>query len=147
MENVALWHERDISHSSVERVILPDSTALLDYMLVKLTQVIDQLLVYPQRMKTNLEASKGLFNSQAVLLALTNKGLTREQGYALVQRNAMKTWSNGKDFKAFLQADPEVMKHLSPRELEALFDSQNTSPSRETTRIPATFLRVTVVRE
>ncbi len=122
MEDVALWHERDISHSSVERVILPDSTALLDYMLVKLTQVIDQLLVYPQRMKTNLEASKGLFNSQAVLLALTNKGLTREQGYALVQRNAMKTWSNGKDFKAFLQADPEVMTHLTSRELDKLFD-------------------------
>ncbi len=122
MENVALWHERDISHSSVERVILPDSTTLLDYMLVKLTDIIDRLLVYPERMKINLESSKGLFYSQAVLLALTNKGLTREQGYALVQRNAMKTWSNGKDFKAFLLADPEVMTHLTSRELDKLFD-------------------------
>jgi adenylosuccinate lyase len=122
MENVALWHERDISHSSVERVILPDSTTLLDYMLVKLTDIVDRLLVYPERMMKNLELSRGLFFSQAVLLALTGKGLTREQAYALVQRNAMQTWKSGKMFKQMLLEDTEVMKLLSRQELEKLFD-------------------------
>ena len=122
MENVALWHERDISHSSVERVILPDSTTLLDYMLTTLTDVVDKLLVYPARMKANLEASKGLIHSQAVLLALTRKGLTRDKAYALVQRNAMKTWTNAKTFKEVLVGDAEVMKVLTRREIDALFD-------------------------
>ncbi len=122
MENVALWHERDISHSSVERVILPDSTTLLDYMLVTLTDVVDQLLVYPARMKANLEVSKGLIHSQAVLLALTRKGLTREKAYTLVQRNAMKTWAGARTFREFLLDDSEVMKHLARREVEGLFD-------------------------
>jgi len=122
MENVALWHERDISHSSVERVILPDSTELLDYMLVTLTAVMDKLLVYPARMKANLESSKGLIYSQAVLLALTIKGLTRERAYALVQRNAMKTWASAKTFQEFLLQDADVMRHLTRREVEALFD-------------------------
>ena len=123
MENVALWHERDISHSSVERVILPDSTTLLDYMLVKLTDITDRLLVYPDRMKTNIEASKGLTFSQAVLLALTKKGLTREKAYAIVQRNAMATWQTpGKSFQDLLVADAELMKLVSPREIKALFD-------------------------
>ena len=122
MENVALWHERDISHSSVERVILPDSTTLLDYMLATLTDVVDKLLVYPARMKANLEASKGLIHSQAVLLALTRKGLTRDKAYALVQRNAMKTWTNAKTFKEVLVGDAEVMKVLTRREIDALFD-------------------------
>ncbi|HVM62743.1 MAG TPA: adenylosuccinate lyase [Verrucomicrobiae bacterium] len=122
MENVALWHERDISHSSVERIILPDSTTLLDYMLVTLTNVVDKLLVYPKRMQANLESSKGLIFSQAVLLALTRKGFTRERAYALVQRNAMKTWAGAKSFKEFLLADPKVMKALTRREVEALFD-------------------------
>ena len=122
MENVALWHERDISHSSVERVILPDSTTLLDYMLATLTDVVDRLLVYPARMKANLEASKGLIYSQAVLLALTRKGLTREKAYALVQRNAMKTWADTGTFKDFLIDDAEVMKTLTRREVEALFN-------------------------
>ena len=121
MENVALWHERDISHSSVERIILPDSTTLLDYMLATLTDVVDKLLVYPQRMKANLEASKGLIYSQAVLLALTRKGLAREKAYAIVQRNAMKTWTNTKRFREFLLEDAEVMRTLTRRELEALF--------------------------
>jgi adenylosuccinate lyase len=121
MENVALWHERDISHSSVERIILPDSTTLLDYMLVTLTDVVDKLLVYPARMKTNLEASKGLIYSQAVLLALTRKGLSREKAYALVQRNAMKTWASTKTFRQFLLEDVEVMRTLTRREVEALF--------------------------
>ena len=122
MENVALWHERDISHSSVERIILPDSTTLLDYMLVKLTEGVEKLIVYPERMKANLEASKGLIYSQAVLLALTKKGLTREKAYELVQRNAMKTWAGAKTFKEFLLSDAAVMKALTRREVEALFD-------------------------
>ena len=122
MENVALWHERDISHSSVERIILPDSTTLLDYMLVTLADVVDKLLVYPQRMKANLESSKGLIYSQAVLLALTRKGLTRERAYAIVQRNAMKTWANTKTFRQVLLQDAEVMRTLTRREVEALFD-------------------------
>ncbi|MGD1018405.1 MAG: adenylosuccinate lyase [Verrucomicrobiia bacterium] len=122
MENVALWHERDISHSSVERIILPDSTTLLDYMLVTLTDVVDKLLVYPQRMKANLESSKGLIYSQAVLLALTKKGMTREKAYALVQRNAMKTWTGAKAFRDFLLLDADVMRHLTRREVDKLFD-------------------------
>ena len=122
MENVALWHERDISHSSVERVILPDSTILLDYMLVTLGNVVEKLLVYPERMKANLEASKGLIYSQAVLLALTKKGLTREKAYELVQRNAMKTWANAKTFKEFLLEDAAVTKLLTRREVDELFD-------------------------
>jgi adenylosuccinate lyase len=122
MENVALWHERDISHSSVERVILPDSTTLLDYMLAKLADIVDKLLVYPDRMKANLEASKGLIHSQAVLLALTKKGLTREKAYQIVQRNAMKTWENAKTFREFLLEDAEVLRYLTRREVEDLFD-------------------------
>jgi adenylosuccinate lyase len=122
MENVALWHERDISHSSVERIILPDSTTLLDYMLVTLADVVDKLLVYPQRMKANLESSKGLICSQAVLLALTKKGMTREKAYALVQRNAMKEWAGTRNFREFLLLDADVMRHLTRREVDALFD-------------------------
>jgi len=122
MENVALWHERDISHSSVERIILPDSTTLLDYMLVTLTEVLDKLLVYPARMKANLESSQGLIYSQAVLLALTRKGFTRERAYAIVQRNAMKSRASPRTFKEFLLADAEVTNALSRREVEALFD-------------------------
>jgi adenylosuccinate lyase len=122
MENVALWHERDISHSSVERIILPDSTTLLDYMLVMLTNVVDKLLVYPARMKSNLEISKGLIYSQGILLALTKKGLTREKAYALVQHNAMKTWAGPGTFKDSLLKDAEVLKHLTKREIESAFD-------------------------
>ena len=123
MENVALWHERDISHSSVERVILPDSTTLLDYMLVKLTDITDKLLVYPARMQSNIDASKGLTFSQAILLALTKSGLTREQAYAIVQRNAMATWQTpGKMFKDFLMQDAKLLRHLQPAQIEKLFD-------------------------
>jgi adenylosuccinate lyase len=123
MENVALWHERDISHSSVERVILPDSTTLLDYMLVKLTDITDKLLVYPARMQTNIELSKGLTFSQAVLLALTKKGLTREAAYVIVQRNAMATWQTpGKSFQDLLLADAELTAKVPPSEIKKLFD-------------------------
>lgn len=126
LENVALWHERDISHSSVERIIFPDSCTLLDYMLSLLIRMMDGLNVYPENMKRNLGLSLGMWNSQTILLALIRKGLTREQAYELVQRNAMQTWA-GKhagrddvDFLQQLQADPEVAKHIRADELKQL---------------------------
>ena len=122
MENVALWHERDISHSSVERMIGPDATVTLDFALGRLAGVIEKLVVYPEAMKRNLDKLGGLHNSQRVLLALTQKGVSREDSYRLVQRNAMKTWEEGLDFLSELKADEEVRSHLSEAELEAMFD-------------------------
>ncbi len=122
MENVALWHERDISHSSVERVIAPDSTILVDFMLHRLTVILDKLVVYKDRMRNNLDSSGGLFYSQRVLLALTECGLDRDEAYQLTQRNAMAAWNDGGTFKERLFADPEVMAHLSKDDLENLFD-------------------------
>jgi len=122
MENVALWHERDISHSSVERMIGPDATVTLDFALARLTGVIDKLLVYPQNMERNLNQFRGLVHSQRVLLALTQKGVSREDAYRLVQRNAMKVWEHGADFMAELKADPEVRAALSEAEIEEKFD-------------------------
>ncbi|MFN7319423.1 MAG: adenylosuccinate lyase [Methylobacterium sp.] len=122
MENVALWHERDISHSSVERFIGPDATITLDFALARLTGVIDKLLIYPANMQKNLDKLSGLHNSQRVLLALTQAGISREDSYRLVQRNAMKTWEHGADFLASLKADPEVSSRIPARELEAMFD-------------------------
>lgn len=122
MENIPLWHERDISHSSVERVIAPDSTILLDYMLHRLTNLLDRLVVYEDRMKANLESTGGLFFSQLVLLALAEGGLGRDEAYRLIQRNAMAVWKEGGSFKDRLAADPEIMEHLSEGELEKLFD-------------------------
>src|SRR5436190_4413984 len=126
LENVAVWHERDISHSSVERIIFPDSCTLLDYMFGLLIRLIDGLLVYPENMQKNLRASLGLWNSQTVLLALIRKGLTREVAYELVQRNAMKTWEvkhagrDDADFVEQLKSDSDVAKHFKPGELEKL---------------------------
>jgi len=122
LENVALWHERDISHSSVERMIGPDATITLDFALARLTGVIDKLLVYPDNMQKNLDRLGGLIHSQRVLLALTQNGLSREDAYTLVQRNAMPVWRGEGDFLALLKADKDVVKALSPAELEALFD-------------------------
>lgn len=122
MENIPLWHERDISHSSVERVIAPDSTILLDFMLHRLTNMLDKLVVYEERMKDNLETTGGLFFSQRVLLALTESGLDRDEAYRLTQRHAMSVWKEGGTFKSRLSADPEIMKHLSIDTLEELFD-------------------------
>jgi adenylosuccinate lyase len=122
LENVALWHERDISHSSVERVIGPDATVTLDFALARMAGVIDKLAVYPENMKKNLDRLGGLVHSQRVMLALVDKGLAREDAYRLVQRNAMLIWQEGGDFLALLKADPEVSKALSDQELEALFD-------------------------
>src|SRR3990170_4850956 len=122
LEDVALWHERDISHSSVERVIGPDATVTLDFALDRLAGEIEDLVVYPENMKRNLDRLGGLHNSQRVLLALTQAGLSREDAYALVQRIAMRAWDGGRDFLSLLKADKEVAAKLSARELEALFD-------------------------
>ena len=123
LENVSLWHERDISHSSAERVIAPDSTILLDFMLTRLSGVVEKLLVYPERMKKNLEKSRGLLFSEAILLLLTKKGISREEAYRIVQKNAMEVWEdNSKDFKATLLSDPEVLGYLTTSEVETAFD-------------------------
>jgi adenylosuccinate lyase len=122
LENVALWHERDISHSSVERMIGPDATVTLDFALARMTGIIDQLVVHPDRMKANLDRLGGLVSSQRVLLALIEAGLSREDAYRLVQRNAMKVWEEGADFRQALAADPEVTAALSEAALASQFD-------------------------
>jgi adenylosuccinate lyase len=124
MENIALWHERDISHSSTERIILPDACLVLDYSLSIFTSVMRGLQVYPQRMKKNLKLTKGLIFSQRVMIALINKGLSRQQAYELVQRNAMKAWKGNKNFFTLLKADAEVTAKLPEAELEPLFDEK-----------------------
>jgi adenylosuccinate lyase len=122
LEDVALWHERDISHSSVERMIGPDATVTLDFALARLTGVIEKLIVYPANMQKNLDRLGGLIHSQRVLLALTQKGVSREDAYAYVQRNAMPVWRGEGDFLTLLKRDPDVAKVLAPAELEELFD-------------------------
>jgi adenylosuccinate lyase len=122
MENVALWHERDISHSSVERYIGPDATITLDFALARMAGVIEKLVVYPQRMQQNLDATHGLVHSQRVLLALTQAGLPREDSYRLVQKNAMRAWNGEGDLLDLLKADPDVSKALPAAQLEAMFD-------------------------
>jgi adenylosuccinate lyase len=122
MENIPLWHERDISHSSVERVIIPDSTILVDFMLSEMTDIIDKLIVYPERMLRNLNLTKGLIFSQKVLLALVEKGLTRETAYKIVQRNAMRCWKTGENFIDVLKEDEDIIKYLGDGELEKIFD-------------------------
>jgi adenylosuccinate lyase len=122
LENVALWHERDISHSSVERMIGPDATATLDFALARLAGLVDKLLVYPEHMQKNLDRLGGLVHSQRVLIALTQKGVAREDAYRLVQRNAMQVWRGGGDFLALLKADKDVRAHLSEAELAENFD-------------------------
>ncbi|MBI5251061.1 MAG: adenylosuccinate lyase [Desulfomonile tiedjei] len=122
MENIPLWHERDISHSSVERIIAPDATILADFMLSRLTSVIRNMVVYERKMLENLNQSRGLIFSEAVLIRLVDKGLTRESAYAIVQRNAMKAWEEGTQFKDVLMQDSELLEHLTPSELDAAFD-------------------------
>jgi adenylosuccinate lyase len=122
LENVTLWHERDISHSSVERMIGPDATVTLDFMLARLAGIIDKLIVYPENMQKNLDRLGGLVHSQRVLLALTQKGVTREDAYRLVQRNAIKAWAGEGDLLSLLKADKDVRKHLSETELADKFD-------------------------
>jgi adenylosuccinate lyase len=137
LENVTLWHERDISHSSVERMIGPDATVTLDFALNRLAGVVEKLLVYPENMRRNLEMLGGLVHSQRVLLALTQAGMSREEAYQAVQRNAMKVWTEGKDFLAELKADPEVAKLIAPEALDACFDL-----AYHTKRVDAIFARV-----
>jgi adenylosuccinate lyase len=122
LENVALWHERDISHSSAERMIGPDATATLDFLLARLAGIVDKLVVYPKTMRKNLDQLGGLVHSQRVLIALTQKGVAREDAYRLVQRNALKVWRGEGNFLALLKADKQVRKHLSDAELAANFD-------------------------
>ncbi len=122
MENISLWHERDISHSSVERIILPDSTILLDYMLSLSVELIDKLIVYPKTMLNNMDKTKGLMFSQRLLIALVEKGLSREQAYHIVQRNALKVWKEGADFKTLLLNDSGLKNVLSKKEIERCFD-------------------------
>jgi adenylosuccinate lyase len=122
MENVALWHERDISHSSVERYIGPDATITLDFAIARMAGVVEKLVVYPKRMQENLDRTQGLVHSQRVLLALTQKGVGREESYSMVQRNAMRAWNGEGALLDLLKADADVSKALSAQELEALFD-------------------------
>ena len=137
LENVALWHERDISHSSVERMIAPDATVTLDFALKRLAGLMDKLVIYPERMQANLNKLGGLVFSQRVLLALTQAGVSREDSYRFVQRNAMKVWEKGADFLTELCADGEVASRISPAELKALFD-----PSYHTKHVDTIFKRV-----
>ena len=123
LENVALWHERDISHSSVERVIAPDATSLLDFSLARLTGIVDRLVVYPERMRENLESLGGLVHSERVLLALTQKGMSREDAYRLVQGHAMAAWGGDGRFAERLKTDTNVNRLLPSREIDALFDT------------------------
>jgi adenylosuccinate lyase len=121
LESVALWHERDISHSSAERVVLPDASIALDYMLARATSLIDTLVVYPERMLENLNATRGLVFSGQLLLALTQAGVSREQAYEWAQRNAMKTWDEGGDFRTRVLEDADISAHLSRDEIERAF--------------------------
>ena len=122
LENVPLWHERDISHSSVERVIAPDTTILLDFMIHRFAGIIEKLIVYPERMKANLRKSRGLIFSESVLLLLTRKGISREKAYRIVQRDAMEVWEGNRSFKDVLLNDPEVLTYLTPGEIKEAFD-------------------------
>jgi len=125
LEDVALWHERDISHSSVERVIAPDATIVLDFMLARFTGLMDRLVVYPERMKANLNMTHGLIFSQTVLLALVEKGATREDAYAVVQKHSMRSWQEETDFRRLLAGDELVQKHLSEKDLNEIFNIDN----------------------
>jgi adenylosuccinate lyase len=137
LENVALWHERDITHSSVERIIVPDSCILLDYMLSLTTGVIDKLLVYPENMRRNLEATHGLVYSQPVMLALTKKGMQREDAYRIVQQSAMEVWRSKQNFHEVISANPEVVALLSAEDIDQAFD-----PSKGLTNVDYIFHRV-----
>jgi adenylosuccinate lyase len=137
LENVALWHERDISHSSAERILFPDATGLLAFMLRELTDVLDGLVVFPERMRANLETAGGVVHSQAVLLALVDAGMARDDAYALVQAAAAKAWDEGADFRAVLEEDPKVVERLDPETLGVLFD-----PTRSLANLGVVFERL-----
>ena len=121
LENIPLWHERDISHSSAERVIFPDSFILADFMLTETIDIIKNWRVHPENMKRNIQATRGLIFSQSVLLAMTRKGIVRDEAYHLVQRNSLKAWNENLDFKELVLADPDIRKTLTPKEIEECF--------------------------
>ena len=135
-ENVALWHERDISHSSVERVMLPDATILLDYMLNRMASIVEKLTVYPENMKRNLEATHGLVFSQRVMLKLIDAGLVREAAYDLVQPLAMQAWTEQRPFRELIDSNPEITGYLSARDLDDAFD-----PAYHVRHVDAIFAR------
>ena len=137
LENVALWHERDISHSSVERVILPDSTILLDYLLAKTATLVETLFVYPERMRENLDLLKGLIFSGQMLLDLAEKGASREEAYRWVQRNAMQVWETREDFRTLVERDADIRRYLTPREITRAF-----SLDRQLRHVDGIFRRV-----
>jgi len=137
LENVALWHERDISHSSVERVILPDSTILVDYLLEKTTKLVEMMFVYPERMIENLNQMKGLIYSGQLLLDLVSKGAAREDAYRWVQRNAMKVWETREDFRSLVEQDEDIRRYLTPEEIAKVFNVE-----RYLTHVDAMFKRV-----
>jgi adenylosuccinate lyase len=137
LENVALWHERDITHSSVERVILPDAFILVDYQLHLMTQIVEQLVVYPERMMRNLDRAGGIVFSQKVLLALADAGLSREEAYRMVQRNALRAWEEGLSFRELIEADPEIRERLPAEAVDACFDLNEALRN-----VPAIFERV-----
>jgi len=136
-EDVALWHERDISHSSVERIILPDSTTLTDYLLAKTTTLVDTLVVYPDRMLRNLESTGGLVFSGQLLLDLVEQGITREDAYRIVQANAMRAWNEGANFRDLIARDPVIKKKIKPAQLARAFDLK-----RQLRSVDAIFTRV-----
>jgi adenylosuccinate lyase len=140
LENVVLWHERDIAHSSVERVMLPDSCILTDFALARLAGMMDKLVVHPDRMRRNLEASHGLYNSQTVLLALVEAGMARQAAYELVQKRAMRAWEEERPLLDLLAAEPRLTAHLPAARLQALFD-----PSRHTAHAAAIIERALAV--
>jgi adenylosuccinate lyase len=125
LEDVALWHERDISHSSVERVIAPDATTVLDFMLDRFTELVQNLVIYPDRMLANLNMTKGVIFSQMVLLKLVERGMSREDAYRVVQRNAMRSWDEGTDFWRLLSEDNEVMSFMNAKDIEDTFRIEN----------------------
>jgi len=137
LENVALWHERDISHSSVERIILPDTTVLVDFMLARFTEIVRTLLVYPARMRRNLELTGGLIYSQRLLLALVDHGAERVEAYEAVQRNAMEAWKGGARFQDLVVKDPVITRYLDAAEIDACFD-----PAQYVRQVNAIFRRV-----
>jgi adenylosuccinate lyase len=132
LENVALWHERDISHSSVERMIAPDATATLGFMLERAAGLVDGLVVYPERLKKNLELSGGLYFSEAVMLALVDRGLPRQSAYEMVQRSAMRAFQGEGEFRELLGADAEISSRLSPADVDACFDIEHALRYAET---------------
>jgi len=121
LENIVLWHERDISHSSAERVIFPDSFILTDFLLADAADIVANWVVHPDRMRANIDATRGLIFSQSLLLALTRKGVVREEAYKVVQRNSLKAWNEGLDFRVLAAVDPDIVRVLGPKEIERCF--------------------------